>query len=54
MFHNPLREEAATSRNERQQLDRLLQTTAPHERIILAGLGLVLVPAARPRLGGKP
>lgn len=43
MFHNPFREEAATSRNERQQLDRLLRITAPHERIILAGFGLVLV-----------
>ena len=42
MFYNLFREEAATSRNERQQLDRLLQITAPHERIMLAGLGLVL------------
>ena len=43
MFHNPFREEAATSRNERQQLDRLLRITAPHERILLAGVGLALV-----------
>ncbi|MDE2993610.1 MAG: HlyD family efflux transporter periplasmic adaptor subunit [Chloroflexota bacterium] len=42
MFNNPFREEAATSRNERQQLDRLLRITAPHERIILAGVAVVL------------
>ncbi len=42
MFSNPFREEAAVSRNERQQLDRLLRITAPHERVILAGIGLVL------------
>lgn len=43
MFYNPFREEAAASRNERQQLDHLLRITAPHERIILVGIALVLV-----------
>ncbi len=42
MFNNPFREEAAASRNERQQLNRLLRVTAPRERVILAGIGLVL------------
>ena len=43
MFTNPFREEAAASRNQRQQLDHLLRITAPHERIIVAGIALVLV-----------
>lgn len=42
MFSSPFREKAAASRNERQQLDHLLRITAPHERVILAGIGLVL------------
>ena len=43
MFNNPFREEAAASKNERQQLDHLLRITAPHERVILAAIGVVLV-----------
>lgn len=43
MFGNPFIEEAADSRNKRQQLDHLLRVTAPHERVILAGIGLVLL-----------
>ena len=43
MFNNPFREEAAASKNERQQLDHLLRITAPHERVILAAIGAVLV-----------
>ena len=46
MFNNPFREVAAANRNQRQQLDHLLRVTAPHERIILAGIGLVLLAAA--------
>lgn len=43
MFNSPFRAAALASRNQRQQLDRLLRITAPHERIVLAGIGLVLV-----------
>ena len=43
MFASLFREEAVANRNERQQLDRLLRVTAPHERTILAGIGLVLL-----------
>lgn len=43
MFDNPFLEEAAGNRNKRQQLDHLLRITAPHERIILAGIGVVLL-----------
>jgi len=39
----PFRGEAAASRSERQQLDHLLRVTAPHERAVLAGAGLVLL-----------
>ena len=43
MFNNPFLDGPAGSRNKRQQLDHLLRITAPHERVILAGIGLVLV-----------
>lgn len=43
MFGNPFLQEAAKSRNKRQQLDHLLRITAPHERMILAGIGLVIL-----------
>ena len=43
VFASPFREEAVASRNRRQQLDRLLRITAPHERVVLAGIGLVLL-----------
>ena len=43
MFDSPFRQEAVAGRNQRQQLDRLLRITAPHERYILAGIGLILL-----------
>ena len=43
VFTSLFREEAVASRNQRQQLDRLLRITAPHERVVLAGIGLVLL-----------
>ena len=43
MFNNPFLEEAAANKNKRQQLDHLLRVTAPHERVILGGIGLVLL-----------
>ena len=43
MFTSLFRQEAVASRNQRQQLDRLLRITAPHERVVLAGIGLVLL-----------
>lgn len=36
-------DETAASRSKRQQLDHLLKTTAPHELIVLAGIGLMLL-----------
>lgn len=42
MFKNPFREQAVTASANRQQLDRLLRVTAPHERIVLVAVGLVL------------
>ena len=43
MFSNPFLDKTANSRNKHQQLDHLLRVTAPHERMILAGIGLVLL-----------
>ena len=43
MQGNPFLQESAAGRNKRQQLDRLLRVTAPHERVILAGIGLALL-----------
>ena len=43
MFGNPFLQEAANNRSKRQQLDYLLRVTAPHERMILAGIGLVML-----------
>lgn len=43
MFNSLFRQEAAASRNERQQLDQLLRITSPYERIVLACIGVVLV-----------
>ena len=43
MFTSLFREEAVASRNQRQQLDRLLRITAPHERAVLAGIGLAVL-----------
>lgn len=35
--------ETAASRNKRQQLDHLLKVTVPHELVVLAGIGLLLL-----------
>ena len=43
MFNNPFREQAIAASVNRQQLDRLLRVTAPHERIVEAAVGLILV-----------
>lgn len=43
MFGNPFLDQAANNRNKYQQLDHLLRVTAPHERMILAGIGLVML-----------
>lgn len=43
MQSNPFLQETAAGRNKRQQLDHLLRVTAPHERVILAGIGLALL-----------
>ena len=42
MFNSPFREEAVAASANRQQLDRLLRVTAPHERVVLAAAGLIL------------
>ncbi|MCY3923786.1 MAG: HlyD family efflux transporter periplasmic adaptor subunit [Chloroflexi bacterium] len=41
-FGNSFREQAIAASENRQQLDRLLRVTAPHERIVLATTGLLL------------
>ncbi len=46
MFNSPFLEEAAASRSERQQLDRLLRIAAPHERLLLAGIGALVLALA--------
>lgn len=43
MFSDLQLDQAAANRNKRQQLDHLLRIVAPHERIILASIGLVLL-----------
>ena len=43
MFNSMFLDEAAANRNKRQQLDHLLRIAAPHERIILAGIGAALL-----------
>ncbi len=43
MFRKGFIEKALASKDQRQQLDHLLRVTAPHERLLLAGIGLVLV-----------
>ncbi len=42
MFGNPFLQESG-NRNKYQQLDHLLRVTAPHERMILTGIGLVML-----------
>ena len=46
MFNSPFRREALANRSQRQQLDHLLRVTAPHERIILASIGVALLALA--------
>ena len=41
-FGNSFREQAIAASENRQQLDRLLRVTAPHERIVLGATGLLL------------
>lgn len=43
MFNNTFLEDAVANKNKRQQLDHLLRITTPHERIVLAGVGLVVL-----------
>ena len=43
MFRKDFLEKALASKDRRQQLDHLLRVTAPHERMLLAGIGLVLL-----------
>ena len=43
MFNSTFREEALASRGQRQQIDHLLRTTAPHERTLVAGVGVLLL-----------
>lgn len=43
MFNSIFLDDAAANRNKRQQLDHLLRIVAPHERVILAGICLVLL-----------
>lgn len=43
MFRKDFLEKALASKDQRQQLDHLLRVTAPHERMLLAGIGLVLL-----------
>ncbi len=43
MFDNPFREEAISSRSERQKLDHLLRVTAPREHIILVATCIFFV-----------
>ncbi len=43
MFDHLFPEETSASRNERQQLDHLLRIAVPHERAILAGIGVLLL-----------
>lgn len=43
MFNSLFLDDAAASRNKRQQLDHLLRVAAPHERVILAGIGVALL-----------
>ena len=43
MFNNPFRQQAVAATANRQQLDRLLRVTAPHERIVLAAVLLMLI-----------
>jgi len=43
LVNNPFLKAAAEAKNERQQLDHLLTITAPHERLAIGGIGLVVL-----------
>lgn len=43
MFNNPFHRVVAEAKGEREQLDRLLRISAPHERFVLAAAALVVV-----------
>jgi len=43
MVNNPFLKAAAEAKNERQQLDRSLMITVPHERLVIGGIGLVVL-----------
>ena len=49
----PIHAEDGRLQNKRQQLDHLLRVTAPHERVILAGIGVVLLALAAWALFGS-
>lgn len=53
MLKNPFTEISADGKSKRQQLDHLLRITAPHERFILAGIGLLLLAFASWALFGS-
>ena len=46
MFRKEFLEKALASKDQRQQLDHLLRVTAPHERLLLAGVGVLLLALA--------
>ena len=46
MFRKEFLEKALASKDQRQQLDHLLRVTAPHERLLLAGIGVLLLALA--------
>ena len=45
MFRKDFLEKALASKDQRQQLNHLLRVTAPHERLLLAGIGVLLLVA---------
>ena len=53
MFRKDFLEKALASKDQRQQLDHLLRVTAPHERLLLAGVGVLLLALAVWRLFGS-
>lgn len=46
VFRKEFLEKALASKDQRQQLDHLLRVTAPHERLLLAGIGVLLLALA--------
>lgn len=43
MFNNPFHNLSPEDKNKREQLNRLLRVSAPHERLALAGIGLIVL-----------